>query len=174
MRSMGNALDRIELDENLAPVAIPARILHELYQHALDAQKALGEECCGLILSEGGARYGRVLRCRNQVTFLHQSDPVSYPRDGSAAYHMHEHDVLTACRDAETRGEEITAVYHSHVGAGAYLSKLDLDYARHPLFPFPKADQIVISVFEGSVVESGIFLRAGQAFAAHRLVAEPA
>ncbi|MEM7411885.1 MAG: Mov34/MPN/PAD-1 family protein [Myxococcota bacterium] len=171
---MGIATDRIELDENLPPVAIPPRILHELYQHALDAQKALGEECCGLVLSDQGLRYGRVLRCRNQVTFLHQKSPSDFPRDGTSAYHMDEHDVLAASREAESRGEEITAVYHSHVGAGAYLSKLDLDYARHPLFPFPKADQIVISVYEGSVVESGIFLRSGLDFAAHRLEAEPA
>ena len=49
----------------------------------------------------------------------------------------------------------MTAVYHSHVDVGAYLSELDLEYAEHALFPFPGADQIVIAVHERHVVGAG-------------------
>jgi proteasome lid subunit RPN8/RPN11 len=58
----------------------------------------------------------------------------------------------------------VTAVYHSHVDMGAYLSELDLEYAEHGLFPFPEADQIVVSVVDGRVAEDGVavFRRDGQ------------
>ena len=72
---------------------------------------------------------------------------------------MSMRDVLEVSREAERSGEHVTAVYHSHVGAGAYLSKDDLAYARHPLFPFPYADQIVLSVLEHRVREIKIFVR---------------
>ena len=54
--------------------------------------------------------------------------------------------------------------------AHAYLSAMDLEYARHALFPFPEADQIVVAVAapdaehlsmrleDGCVVGIGIFV----------------
>jgi proteasome lid subunit RPN8/RPN11 len=48
--------------------------------------------------------------------------------------------------EAERAAETVTAIYHSHVGSGAYLSDMDLEYARHALFPFPEADQIVVAL----------------------------
>jgi proteasome lid subunit RPN8/RPN11 len=146
-----------ETDEPALPVGIPASVLNELGAHAREAEP---EECCGLVLSERGQRYGRALRCQNEMTLRHREDPEEFPRDGRAAYYMSVRDVLEISREAERSGERVTAVYHSHVGAAAYLSKDDLAYARNPLFPFPGADQIVLSVFELRVREIKIFLRA--------------
>ena len=148
--------DRIEIDPGLEPVWVPAELLHELFQHALETDP---EECCGLVLSRGGERYGRAVRCRNEMTRLHQEDPQAYPRDGYSAYHMNPRDVLEVQREAEESGERVTAVYHSHVGAGSYLSRMDIDYAEQELFPFPDADQFVISVFEGAIGGQALFRR---------------
>ena len=71
------------------------------------------------------------------MTRRHLADPLTHPRDGRAAFWMNESDYLHAQALAEAAGEEVTAVYHSHVDVGAYLSELDLEYAEHALFPFP-------------------------------------
>jgi len=72
---------------------------------------------------------------------------------------MSEVDYLKAHEKAERDGLDVTAVYHSHVGSAVYLSEMDLEYAESELFPFPKADQIVISVLAGKVAGLGIFQR---------------
>jgi proteasome lid subunit RPN8/RPN11 len=66
-------------------------------------------------------------------------------------------DYMRVIEEAEERGEIVTAVYHSHVDAGAYLSAMDLEYAQSALFPFPGADQIVVSVVERKVDSVGFF-----------------
>lgn len=163
-------MDRIEVDPSLPAVRIAAPILNDLCRHALDADP---NECCGLILSDGARRFASVRACRNVMTKLHAEDPQKYPRDARSAYYIPEEDVLAICREAERSGGEVSAVYHSHVGARAYLSDLDLAYAQNPWFPFPEADQIVLSVLDGSVCETGLFRRSGEDFRGHRVDAEP-
>jgi proteasome lid subunit RPN8/RPN11 len=150
----------VEVDHALPPVVIPGRILNELYAHALET---LPEECCGLILGTAEDRFRRPLRCHNVMTQLHQSEPATYPRDGREAFWMHAPDHLRAREQAAEAGEEITAVYHSHVGVGAYLSDEDLRYAEHEFFPFPDADHIVIAVreLERKVDAVALFRREG-------------
>ena len=147
---------RVDVDEALAPVTVPGRVLNELCAHALET---LPEECCGLIAGSAAERFGHVIRCRNDMTSLHHRDPDTYPRDGRRAFYMNEHDYLRAQERADAAGEQVTAVYHSHVGVGAYLSELDLEYAEHELFPFPRAAHIVLAVYERKVGSLGLFER---------------
>ncbi len=160
---------RIDVEKGRAPVRMPAEILHELCRHALEASP---EECCGLIVGNSLERYRRIARCRNLMTEKHRENRSEYPRDGRAAFYMSEHDYLKTSREAEESGERITAVYHSHVGAGPYLSEMDLDYAQHAGFPFPDADQIVVPVYERRVRDVAVFRRVGSGFVGYR--AEPA
>jgi proteasome lid subunit RPN8/RPN11 len=158
---------RVEVDRSLPPVVLPARVVSELLGHARETHP---EECCGLIVGTVRQRYRRLVRCRNEMTHLHQADPVAYPLDGRSAFWMNEADYMQTREEAEAAGERVTAVYHSHVGSGAYLSELDLGYAHHALFPFPEADQIVVAVAsadmespamrldEGCIDGLGIFL----------------
>ncbi len=48
-------------------------------------------------------------------------------------------------------------MYHSHVNVDAYLSPADRIYAGSPLFPFPGAFQIVLSVGGDRVKDSAVF-----------------
>lgn len=151
--------DRIFVDPRLAPTPISGRILNELCSHALETRP---EECCGLILGTEDERFRAVHRCRNNMTLQHQSDPEHYPRDGREAYYMSEVDTLRAQQEAESRGECVTGVYHSHVAAGVYLSEMDQEFAEHELFPFPLAAQIVLAVGASGVDRirgAGIFER---------------
>jgi proteasome lid subunit RPN8/RPN11 len=147
---------RVDVDASLPPLVLPGRILNELCAHALET---LPEECCGLILGQRSARFSQLVRCRNEMTRLHLADPRSHPRDGNTAFWMNEGDHAHAQALAEAAGDVVTAVYHSHVDLGAYLSELDVEYAEHAFFPFPTADQIVIAVQERHVVGLGLFQR---------------
>jgi len=147
---------RIELDPSLAPVLIPGAVLHEICRHALDV---MPEECCGLVLGNEELRFLRIVRVTNLMTKMHLADPESFPRDAHHAYYMSEVEYQRALEEAEIRNERVSAVYHSHVGEGCHLSRDDLSFAVHPLFPFPDAAQIVVSLLGERVAEVGIFER---------------
>ena len=151
--------EQIQIDENAPATAIPGRLLNELFTHALETRP---EECCGLVTGVDGDLYLRAHRCRNTMTLQNRNDPENFPRDGTEAYYMSEVDYLRAQKEAEARGERVTAVYHSHVAAGVYLSEMDQDFANHELFPFPDAAQIVLAVGVQKVdrvLSAGIFER---------------
>lgn len=161
---------RVDVDEALPAVSIPSRVLHELFQHA---RHSAPEECCGLIVGTEREPFARAVPCRNEMTRLHQQDPSAWPRDNRNGFYMRPDDYRPWL---EPEGEErVTAVYHSHVGFGCYLSDEDLAYAEHALFPFPEADQIVVSVGEERV-EAALFRRSGPgaAFVGSAVTAEPA
>lgn len=159
----------VDVDHALPPVLIDGRVLNEMYAHALETWP---EECCGLVTGCGRASYRAVHRCRNDMTLLHRSDAVRHPRDGRAAFHMNEADTLRAVREAEAASEQVTAIYHSHVGARACFSELDQEFASQEVFPFPEADHVVIALSERRVRELALFRRYPlQGFVGHRVVA---
>lgn len=163
-----NANRRIDVDETLPSVEIPRRILNDLYAHAMHT---LPEECCGLIVGTDDDRFGRLVRCRNEMTMRHRQDPVEYPRDGKQAFYMNSLDYMMVYEEAEARGEQVTAVYHSHVGVGAYFSGMDLAYAESENFPFPDADHIVVAISEEKVDSVGFFRKGEdcQSFRGHTI-----
>jgi proteasome lid subunit RPN8/RPN11 len=163
-------LERVEVDPELEPVDISCRLLQEIQQHA---RETYPEECCGLLSGDDRLRFRRQHKCSNEMTLLHDADPAAYPFDGRYGFHMNPRDYMRAEGEAEAVGERITAVYHSHVGARAYFSRLDRAFASHPDFPFPDADHIVVAVVDGEVAkaERALFRREGRngAFRGHPL-----
>jgi proteasome lid subunit RPN8/RPN11 len=152
---------RVRIDPELAAVPIPAPILNDLCRHA---REDFPEECCGLILGDASERFREVRACRNEMTQQHQRDPVGYPLTSRQAYFMSPVDYQAIHESCAGRGLRVTAVYHSHVGTGAYLSELDLAYAGSAYFPFPDADQIVVALHDrGAPPEIGLFERRGGA-----------
>jgi proteasome lid subunit RPN8/RPN11 len=146
--------DRVDLDPELESRLIPSDILNEICRHALDVAP---EECCGLLLGGDRDSTHRVVRVTNVMTKMHVADPDAFPRDARHAYYMSEIEYLHAIEEATARDEHVAAVYHSHFGQGCYLSPDDVAFASHPLFPFPEAGQIVVSLLDGKVQDVGIF-----------------
>ena len=150
--------NRIDLDPELESRPIPADVLHELYRHALEVAP---EECCGLVIGTAENRFLRAVRVTNVMTKMHLADADAFPRDARHAYYMSEIEYQQAIEEAESRGEYVSAIYHSHFGQGCYLSEDDLAFAAHPLFPFPDAAQLVLSLIGdrvgARVREVGIF-----------------
>jgi len=161
---------RVDVDQTAEAVAMSPEVLHELYAHALDAQP---EECCGLVLGSDARRFGKVVRCRNEMNLRHTEDPQRYPRDNRSGFWMSEADAQRALEGADANGLRVTAIYHSHVDVDAYLSELDLEYAEPG--PYPDAAQLVIAVSEGGVKRVAIFEResVGQPFRGHPVASEP-
>jgi proteasome lid subunit RPN8/RPN11 len=164
---------RVDAKEPLSHVSIPARTLNALCQHALECA-AVAEECCGLVVADGEERFGRVVHCRNVMTLKHAEDPGAWPRDNRNGYFMHPED-LREWLEPGSAGC-VSAVYHSHLGVDAYLSSEDLAYVRNDLFPFPRADQIVLSVNGKRVEPRRLFRRSSRdaEFVAMTLSAEHA
>lgn len=164
---------RVELDPERGSRFVASEVLLELCRHALDVAP---EECCGLVLGNADERFVRAVRITNVMTKMHVEDPIAFPKDARHAYYMAEIEYLRALVEAETRSESVSAVYHSHFGQGCYLSQDDLAFAAHPLFPFPEAAQIVVSVLADRVQEVGCFEPTGHAdnpFVGRRLEPRP-
>jgi proteasome lid subunit RPN8/RPN11 len=170
---MDGMVARVDLDPERGSRLVPRALLLELCRHALDAAP---EECCGLVLGDRDERFLRAVRITNVMTKMHVEDPVAFPKDARHAYYMAEIEYLRALEEAEARGETVSAVYHSHFGQGCYLSQDDLAFAAHPLFPFPEAAQIVVSVLADRVLDVGCFEPTGHdrpSFVGRRLEARP-
>ncbi len=148
--------ERIFVDRDEVPLAVPAHVLSDLHEHARETHP---EECCGLILGRNVGALERVVRCRNEMTRLHRQDAERYGRDGREAFHMNEADMLQAQKFADAEGYLVTGVYHSHTDAGPYFSTLDQEFASQPGFPFPAALHIVVSMLEGMAKEVAAFER---------------
>ena len=170
-REMELVVARVDLDPERGSRSIPSEVLLEICRHALDVAP---EECCGLVLGNAEERFVRAVRITNVMTKIHVEDPVAFPRDARHAYYMSESEYLKALEEAGARQEVVCAVYHSHFGQGCYLSQDDLAFAAHPLFPFPEAAQIVVSLLGNGVQDVGLFEPTGNAaqpFVGHRLEA---
>jgi proteasome lid subunit RPN8/RPN11 len=154
----------VDLDAELTPLEMPGGVFHELCKHA---RETYPHECCGLIFGTAGERYTRAVRCGNVAREQHRK------------FWMSQIDLQDALEKYEPLGERVTAVYHSHVDAGVYLSEHDLEYAEPGAFP--NADHIVVSVrretvgseMVGEVAGVGIFRRerVGSPLIGRRLVA---
>jgi len=160
----------VEIDPGSPPVVIPAVLWNELCAHAVET---LSEECCGLIGGGHETAFRTLYRCRNDMSQRHLKDPENFPRSGETAFYMNESDYLRAIDMAREKGETITAVYHSHVGVGAYFSELDQAFASQQLFPFPNARHVVISVIDETVKEMGSFQRTESGFNGRSVVPSP-
>ena len=165
--------ERIDLDPELESRWISHDVLHEICRHALDVAP---EECCGLVVGTVDEPFMRAIRITNVMTKMHVADPKAFPRDARHAYYMSEVEYLKAIEKAKVHDERVSAIYHSHFGQGCYLSQDDLAFAAHPLFPFPHAAQLVVSLLGDRVRDVGIFEPTGapeNSFTGRRLEAGP-
>jgi len=116
------------------------RLSHAQYEtviaHCFDG---FPDEACGLLAGplEGGRPSGAVTGaypCRNA--------------DQSArTYTVDSRDYLAALRDAESRGDEIVGVWHSHTHTDAYPSATDVRQAVDPSWAY-----VIVSLRHGEPV----------------------
>ena len=95
------------------PITVPGRQIAEMIAHALEADP---EECCGVLVGKGDVVTGS-----RRVTNVHD--------ERARRYTMDPLELVNAEREAERRGEEFVAFYHSHPDSQARPSETDIDNA---------------------------------------------
>ncbi len=112
---------------SVPPVQISKSIHDELLVHA---REEAPNECCGLIGgADGVAR--TVYRARNA-----EASPLRYNLDPQ--------DQFRIMTEMEERGEELSAIYHSHTASPAYPSQTDINLAA-----YPDALYLIVSLADG-------------------------
>ncbi len=136
------------------PARLPRGVALEVFAHA---RECYPEECCGLLLARGGTEPGRVVRCtnvQNQRLARGESE-----LDAGRAFWIDPLELMRALQSAESQGETVHAIYHSHVDAEPYLSQTDLRGAiaadGEPIWP--GAAQLVVSVYDGVVRDAALY-----------------
>jgi [CysO sulfur-carrier protein]-S-L-cysteine hydrolase len=95
-------------------VRIARSLLDEIVAHARDD---VPNECCGMVAGRNGEAT-RVYRARNA-----EESPFRYV--------IHPSDQFRIMTEIEDRGEEITAIYHSHTKSPAEPSQTDINLAEN-------------------------------------------
>lgn len=120
------------------------RIPNQIYEELLDHARAeVPNECCGLI----GGRDGEprtVYRARNA-----EASPLRYNLDPQ--------DQFRIMSEMEERGEDLSAIYHSHTASPAYPSQTDINLAA-----YPDALYLIVSLAEGEEPLRGFRITDGE------------
>jgi [CysO sulfur-carrier protein]-S-L-cysteine hydrolase len=106
---------------------IPRQIYDELLAHA---REEAPNECCGLIGGSDGVAK-TAYRARNA-----EASPLRYNLDPQDQFR-----IMTAM---DEKGEELSAIYHSHTASPAYPSQTDINLAS-----YPDALYLIVSLADG-------------------------
>lgn len=120
------------------------------------------EEGCGLIFE--GPQGRRVVPMKNVYDKYHAKLPDQFPRTNRTAYRMDELQLERVIEEAETKGEKLVCIFHSHCDVGAYFSKEDSDMAAPDgLEMRPGLRWMVVAVNQGKFATYKVFtFRQGQ------------
>jgi proteasome lid subunit RPN8/RPN11 len=121
-------------------IRIPKSIYEEMVRHA---REDAPNECCGLIGGEDGEAK-TLYRGRNA-----EASPLRYNLD--------PHDQFRIMTEMEERGEELSAIYHSHTGSPAYPSQTDINLAA-----YPDTLYLIVTLVEGEEDLRGFNIRDGE------------
>ena len=119
---------------------ISGELLGEIVAHALEDA---GNEVCGVVAVEPGAplQAVRVLRARN----IHAS-PLKFEIDPK--------ELLQLYLGIEAEGNELGAIYHSHVRSPPYPSQTDINFAAN----WPGIEWIIVGLASGAEPELRSYL----------------
>lgn len=130
---------------------IPQKIIDKIIEHAQDE---LPNEACGLISQS---------KSRNAM----QADKVTNTAQSPYRYEMSPIEMLKLEQKREKDGDNLFAIYHSHVASPAYPSPTDV---RMAFFPpgvtnnppmFPDTYYILVSLAEDIAEVRAFFIRTG-------------
>ena len=119
-------------------IVLDQQMLGEIHSHA---SAAYPEECCGLMI-------GRLEGSTKMVNSLKKMKNAYEPSERYHRYTIDPMEYLNAENEAESLGEEIVGIYHSHPNAPAKPSLFDKSHA------WPTLSYIVVEVRQGKPVNT--------------------
>lgn len=131
--------------------------LSEVYRHV---ESTAPKEGCGVIFQRADGTH-RVVPLANVYDRYATRDPARFPRSSHTAYKMNELELARLLEEAESTGETLSCIFHSHVDVGAYFSKEDKEMAAPPpdhLPVWPKVAWLVVAVDGGKATGHKLFV----------------
>lgn len=110
-------------------MTIQRRVLDEIRAHA---EATYPEECCGLLIADGGNKVVESVRMKN-----------AFSGSKGDRYHIDPMALYKVDRESAQRRLTITGIYHSHPDYPAVLSEFDIEHS------FPWYSYLVVSVPKG-------------------------
>ncbi len=128
--------------------------LSEVMRHL---EAAYPNEGCGLILRNADGEF-RIRPMRNAYDRYHAVDPERYPRTSRTAYMFDGKEHLQVQREADTRGESVACIFHSHADVGAYFSGEDRAVAAPEGEPLhPGVSYLVVAIDAGKATAARLY-----------------
>ena len=125
---------------SLSSMRVPKPVYDELLAHA---REDAPNECCGLIGGSDSVAK-TVYRARNA-----EASPLRYNLDPQ--------DQFRIMSEMDERGEELSAIYHSHTASPAYPSQTDINLAA-----YPEALYLIVSLAQGEKDLRGYRITGGE------------
>lgn len=136
--------------------ALPAD-LSPVYRHL---EACSPREGCGVILRRADGTH-RVVPLANVYDKYAKADPARFPRSSHSAYKLNELELSRLLEEAESQGETLSCIFHSHVDVGAYFSKEDKEMAAPPPEHqpvWPSVAWLVVAVDQGKATSHRLFV----------------
>ena len=121
---------KVNMRESL--IVLDQQMLEQMHSHAISTYP---EECCGLILGKFDGFTKKVQRVKKMKNSFE-------PRERYHRYTIDPKEFLQAEKEADSFGEEIVGIYHSHPNAPPKPSEFDRNHA------WPNLSYIVIEIRE--------------------------
>jgi len=125
---------------------IPKAVYDEMLEHA---RAEVPNECCGLVGGKDGSA----------VAYY----PATNAEGSPFRYNLDPQDQFRIMMEMEERGEELSAIYHSHTKSPAYPSQTDINLAAYPgvvylIASLKEGEEPLrgFTIVDGEVVEGGL------------------
>ncbi|MCI0347444.1 MAG: M67 family metallopeptidase [Chloroflexi bacterium] len=131
------------------PLATPTLRLTEtqyrdIVGHCLDAER---DPATGLLYEACGLLAGPVAEGEESTGVVSVVYPCANSERSARTYTVDSRDLIKAMRDAESRGEHLVGVFHSHTHTDAYPSETDVRQAMEPAWIY-----VIVSLKDGDPV----------------------
>lgn len=116
-------------------IRIAKKVFNEIHVHA---EETYPEECCGLLISKGGAASTARDSTKTIIDSIRMRNAYDGPKHDR--YNIDPMELFRADRSISQKELAIAGIYHSHPDYPASLSQFDLEHS------FPWYSYIIISV----------------------------
>ena len=122
-------------------------------------------EGCGVLTRSNATGRWRVVPMKNAYDEYRVRDPARFSRTSRTAYVFDSREQLRVWEEAESAGETVACIFHSHTDVGAYFSHEDRAMAAPEGQPlWPGVSYLVVAVDSGKATDARLYWWEGEGF----------